>query len=178
MPLLDAANAHLLLIDFQTRLMPAIHDGGAVVENAGRLLRAGRRLGVTASFTEQNPGKLGGTVAEVAPEAGEPVLSKMTFDACRAREAHWKLGPDGTLVVAGCETHVCVLQTVLALLARGRRVCVVADAVGSRMVQNRDRALDRMERHGAEIVTTEMVIFEWLETAEHPAFREIVALIR
>jgi nicotinamidase-related amidase len=82
------------------------------------------------------------------------------------------------VVVAGCEAHVCVLQTVLGLIDSGRRVFVVQDAIGSRRAENKEAAVRRMERHGAEIVTTEMVVFEWLGSAEHPRFREAVALIK
>jgi nicotinamidase-related amidase len=71
-----------------------------------------------------------------------------------------------------------VLQTVLGLIDSGRRVFVVQDAIGSRRAENKEAAVRRMERHGAEIVTTEMVVFEWLGSAEHPRFREAVALIK
>lgn len=83
-----------------------------------------------------------------------------------------------TLILAGCEAHVCVLQTALALLARGHPVAMVADAVGSRTSANHRAGLDRAARHGAEIVTTEMVLFEWLGTAAHPAFRDLMALVK
>ena len=74
--------------------------------------------------------------------------------------------------------HVCVLQTVLGLLAAGRDVAVVADATGSRSPANREAALARMARHGADLVTTEMAIFEWLGRADHPGFREVIGLVR
>ena len=168
----------LLVIDIQSRLMPAIHDGDRVVKNARRLVDAASLLGVPRLTTEQNPKGLGGTVAALAPGDGEAVFTKATFDAwpCAGlREA----APAGReIVVAGCEAHVCVLQTVLGLLGRGRRVVVVADAVGSRRPESREQALRRLDRHGAEIVTAEMAIFEWLGTAEHPRFREALALVR
>ena len=82
------------------------------------------------------------------------------------------------MVVCGCEAHVCVLQTVLALRASGHDVAVVADAVGSRAVGNRDAALARMRDHGVDVVTTEMVVFEWLGSSRHPAFREVQGLIK
>ncbi|MGZ8367401.1 MAG: isochorismatase family protein, partial [Rhodoplanes sp.] len=82
------------------------------------------------------------------------------------------------VIVTGCEAHVCVLQTALGLLDAGRRVYVVRDAIGSRRAESKEAAIRRMERHGADIVTTEMVVFEWLETAEHPRFRAAAALIR
>ncbi len=88
------------------------------------------------------------------------------------------LPAERSLVVSGCETHVCVLQTVLGLLAAGRRVCMVRDAVGSRRAESKETAIRRLEREGAEIVTTEMVLFEWLRTAEDPRLRRIIDLVR
>lgn len=177
MPILSRDDSFLLVIDLQARLMPAIHGGEGVVANARRLLEAARLMGVPGLFTEQNPGKLGPTVEELAPEP-DRVVAKMTFDALRAPGLAERLPPGRTVVAIGCEAHVCVLQTVLGLLEGGRRVVVVRDAVGSRKVESRDAALHRMERHGAEVLTTEMVIFEWLESCEHPRFREALALVR
>lgn len=178
MPIIEPDTSHLLLIDFQARLMPAIQQSEEVTGNAFKLLAAARKLGVPRSYTEQNPDKLGRTVPEVAPQPGESVLPKMSFDACRT--ANVTGGPNGAtdFIVAGCETHVCVLQTVLGLLQAGQRVHVVADATGTRAQINRDIAISRMARHGAQIVTTEMVIFEWLGTATHPALRDIISLIK
>ena len=82
------------------------------------------------------------------------------------------------IVVAGCEAHVCVLQTVLGLLEPGRRVLLVADAVGSRDPADRAAAIDRARKHGAEIVTSEMVLFEWLRDSQHPKFREVQNLLK
>jgi transposase InsO family protein len=84
----------------------------------------------------------------------------------------------GTVVLAGCEAHVCLLQTALDLIEQEIDVWVVTDACGSRTERNRDAAFDRLAGAGAELVTTEMVLFEWLRTAEHPAFRDVQALIR
>jgi nicotinamidase-related amidase len=177
MPTLDRAAATLLLIDFQARLMPAIDGGAAVIANARRLRDAAGMLDVPLLYTEQNPKGLGSTVPEVASNSA-PVVRKMSFDASLAPD--FPEAPEGRpqLVVLGCEAHICVLQTVLGLLDAGRDVAVVRDAVGSRRAENRDAALARMERHGAEIVTTEMVVFEWLQTAEHPRFRDAAALIK
>jgi nicotinamidase-related amidase len=114
----------------------------------------------------------------VRPDGAHPVVAKMTFDACRASGVVDALPAGHHIVVAGCEAHVCVLQTVLGLLDRSRRVYVVGDAVGSRRPENREAALRRMERAGAEIVTTEMAIFEWLGSAEHPAFKSVISLVK
>ncbi len=177
MPIMDVRNATLLMIDFQARLMPAIDEGAVVIANARRLVEAAALLGVPALFTEQNPARLGPTVPELRP--GEsPVFSKMTFDAGRAPGFSERLPEGHALIVAGVEAHVCVLQTALGLIARGRRVFVVADAVGSRRPESKAAALARMERNGVEIATTEMVVFEGPGTAGHPRFREAVALIK
>ena len=174
---IDRDTSALLVVDFQARLMPAIDGGADAVANARRLLAAAALMGVPVTFTEQNPRGLGGTVAELGAGVHGPVVDKMTFDACRAPATGPLTGrPD--VVVAGCEAHVCVLQTVLGLLDAGQRVYVVQDAVGARRAESKEAALRRMERHGAEIVTTEMVVFEWLQTAEHPRFREALALVK
>ncbi len=176
--LLTAAGSALLLIDMQERLMPAIHDGDDVVANAVRLAAGAGLLDVPVCATEQNPGGLGPTVAQLA-DYPQMVLAKTAFGAVSAPGFSTLLPPGAEeLVVAGAEAHVCVLQTVLGLLAARHRVLVVADAIGSRAPANRAAAIDRMVRHGAEIVTTEMVLFEWLRDATHPHFREVQKLIR
>ncbi len=176
MPLISAANARLVVIDIQGRLMPAIHESERVVANARRLADAARMLARPILMTEQNPEKLGGTVPELA-KAG-PVLAKMSFDSCAEPAFLDALVGDDDLVICGCEAHVCVAQTVLTLLEHRRRVFVVADAIGSRAPESKEVAIRRMERHGAEMVTTEMVVFEWLRSASHPQFRDVSKLIR
>ena len=176
MPIIERTESTLVVVDVQARLMPAIANGERVVQEIGRLLDIARRLGVAAVLTEQNPAKLGPTVAGLG--AGGTVLPKMSFDATRDDGLLDALPPGSLAVVTGCEAHVCVLQTVLGLLKAGRRVAVVRDAVGSRRDESREAAIRRMERHGAEIVTAEMVIFEWLQTCEDEKFREIVALVK
>ena len=176
MPLLTAKNAMLVVIDFQAKLMPAIHDGETVLLNAGRLAEAARLLDVPAVLTEQYPRGLGPTVPALAEVA--PLVTKMSFDACAEPAFLEAVAGDRELVICGCEAHVCVGQTVLTLLEHRRRVVVVADAIGSRAPQSREIALQRMASHGAEIVTTEMVVFEWLRSAEHPQFRTVSKLIR
>lgn len=177
MPVIDRQDAALLLIDFQSRLMPAIADGAAVIANAQRLIRAARRFSVPILFTEENAEGLGGTLAELQPEASS-VAHKMTFDACLSPEFQKRLPERRDIVVAGCETHVCVLQTVLGLMSSKRRVFVVRDAVGSRRAESKETAVQRMAQNGAEIVTTEMVLFEWLATAEDQRLGDVIAWIK
>ena len=175
---LNSDDSVLLVVDIQTRLMPTIDGGEVAVANARRLIDAAALVGVQQLLTEQNAKGLGPTVPELAPKDPSLVIHKMTFDAVRTPGFLERLPVGSAIVVAGCEAHVCVLQTVLGLLGKGRRVCVVRDALGSRRAEGKETALRRMELYGAEIVTTEMVVFEWLGSADHPRFREALALVR
>jgi len=176
MHLMSAKRSRLVIIDFQARLMPAIEDGPRLLANAVRLVAAAKLLGVPMILTEQNPAGLGATVPDLADAA--PAIAKMSFDACGASAFTDAIGGDDEVIICGCEAHVCVGQTALSLLEHKRRVFVVRDAVGSRAAESKEAALRRLERRGAEIVTTEMVVFEWLRTAEHPQFRAAVKLIK
>lgn len=199
--LLDVSESQLVLVDYQARLMPAIHEGPLVLANALRLARGAAALKVPATGTEQNPDKLGGNAPELR-ELCQRTLAKMHFSAVaeglgdRLRPASRPGGGNarslpkhlqkpaapvaerGSIVIAGCEAHVCLLQTALELIEEEFDVWVVTDACGSRTERNRDAAFDRLAGAGAELVTTEMVLFEWLRTAGHPAFREVQALIK
>lgn len=198
--LLDAPDSQLVLVDYQERLMAAIPEREAVLANARRLAQAARLLEVPVWGTEQNPGKLGQN-DPVLRTACQRTLTKMHFSAVEEGLLDWLRPPvrgggnarslpkhlqkpaatpetRGTVVLAGCEAHVCLLQTALELAEQEMDVWVVTDACASRTERNRDAAFDRLAGTGCELVTTEMVLFEWMRTAEHPAFREIQALIK
>jgi nicotinamidase-related amidase len=175
--LLTAEGTVLLLVDLQQRLMPAIHDNEVVVARAVRLAEAARLLDVPIFATEQYPAGLGPTVPALAAYP-QKVMAKTAFSPVGDPDFSSLLPAGaGEIVVAGCEAHVCVLQTVLGLVGAGRRVVVAADAVGSRDPADRAAAIDRARQHGAEIVTSEMVLFEWLRDARHPRFREVQKLL-
>ena len=176
--LCKAEESTLLIVDTQVRLMPAIHDGEAVLRRCVQLATAARELGIHVIGTEENPAGLGTLVPEVASLC-DTTLAKFHFSA-PAEEGFLRRLPAGrdTLVVAGCEAHVCVLQTVIGLLEAGHAVKWVADAIGSRHPHDRLAATERARKLGADVVTTEMVIFEWLRTSEHPKFRQLLQLVR
>ena len=176
--LLSAERSVLLLIDLQQRLVPVIRDGESVVATAARLAEAARLLDVPVLATEQYPAGLGPTVESLAgyPRA---TLAKTAFSAAAA-PGFRSLLPAGAreIVIAGCETHVCVLQTALDLLGSRQRVILAADAAGSRHPADHQAAVDRARQHGVEVVTSEMVLFEWLRDASHPSFRAVHKLLR
>jgi nicotinamidase-related amidase len=168
----------LIIVDMQQRLMPAIDGGDKAVARAVFLAEVAEKLGVPMLFTEQNPSGLGPTVPPLKPFV-EQLFVKRHFSAAREPGFFEHLPPGRmTMVVAGAETHVCVLQTVLGLRERNYGVAVVSDAVGSRYPADRDAGLRRMAEHGAEIVTAEMVAFEWLDTCDHPDFKAVIALVK
>ena len=198
--LLHADDCQLVLIDYQARLMPAIHDAPAVLANARRLAQMAKLFDVPVWATEQNPTKLGATAESLAPLC-DRIVAKMAFSGAdelqpllappmaaprgnaRSLPKHLQkpqtAAPErGTVVIAGCETHVCLLQTALELLEQEFDVWVVTDACTSRTERSRDAAFDRLAGAGAELVTTEMVGFEWLRSAEHPDFKDWLALIK
>lgn len=175
---IDPAQTVLLVIDFQAKLMPSIAEGPAAISNAVRLAEAAHLLRIPVLGTEQNPHGLGPNVPEIRSRC-LATFPKMHFDATR-EHGFDRVLPAGrpSVVVVGCETHVCVMQTVLGLLAAEKRVHLVRDAVGSRTIANREAAIARMAAHGADIVTTEMVVFDWLASSDHPAFRQVLPLVK
>ena len=166
----------LLAIDFQERLMPAVHDADGVVANAAWLIRIAQRLNVPVLASEQYPQGLGHTVAairELLP--AEAFMEKLHFSCAAERDCMRRIDSMGRqqVIVIGAEAHVCVLQTALDLRAAGRDVYLVADAVSSRSPRDVELALERMRAEGVRVVSREMVVFEWLHQAGDNRFREI-----
>lgn len=179
--LTDSARSCLLVVDVQERLAPAVLHPGGVVGRVKTLMQAANRLAVPKLISEQYPKGLGRTAPELTPLLGNaPVVEKIHF-SCAEEPAYLRaleaLDRD-LLVVCGMEAHVCVLQTALGLAEAGYHLAVVADAVGSRRERDHDAAIDRMRAEGLTIVTTEMVVFEWLGQAGTPEFKELSALIK
>jgi nicotinamidase-related amidase len=173
---LNAERSMLVLVDYQARLMPSIHAGERVVAEALRLAEIAKLLDVPVLGTEQNPAGLGANVDALRQHCAR-TLPKMHFDACEDGLLD-AIGEAPEVVIAGCEAHVCLLQTALGLLHAGREVAVVAPACGSRQTSDRDLALQRLRDAGALLVSTEMVVFEWLHECRHPRFREVLARIK
>lgn len=174
---LDAACSRLVFIDLQDRLLAAIDGADQVIARARTLALAAQRLGVPMAATEQNPTGIGPTTPALATLVPRRFAKVHFSAAAEADFLAWAAG-GGTIVLAGTETHICVLQTALGLKALGLSVAVVMDACGSRHATNKQAALDRLRQHGVEIVTTEMVIFEWLHRYDRPEFKELLRLIK
>jgi len=201
--LLDAQECQLVLMDYQVRLMPAMLEADAVVANAMRLAQLAALVQVPVFATEQNPSRLGPAVPAlhaVLQQVRAKTLSKMQFSAVEEGLGEWlrpePQAPQGnarslpkhlqkpptaqrqSIVLAGCEAHICMLQTAWDLLEDEFEVWVVTDACTARTERNRDAAFDRLAGCGVELVTTEMVAYEWLRSAEHPAFKDMLSLVK
>lgn len=177
--LMSVGDTALLVIDVQERLVPAIRDHRRLVWNVRRLIDGAKVLGVPVFATEQYPKGLGPTVPELAERLGE-IPSKLTFSSgsCGSVLAAMQEQGLGKILVCGMETHVCVQQTVLDLLAAAWKVYVAVDAVGSRFELDYQTGLRRMESSGATLTTTEAALFELCQIAGTPQFKEISRLVR
>ena len=179
--IIQANRSLLLLVDLQSRLTPAIVDADACIDRCRILLSAARELDVPVRVTEHCPDALGPTAPALRDRLGpDEVLPKVHFNGAAesALFDHLRSLDRTTVVVCGMETHVCVLQTVLGLKGRGLNPVLVADATSSRTVTSKAMAIERMRHHGIDIVTTEMVMFEWLERGDSPAFKTLLPLIK
>ncbi len=176
---MSAADAGLLIIDVQEKLMPFIRDAAALTRNIGFLIDAARILKVPVQATEQYPRGLGATVAELAGRLPERP-DKVAFSCCAIPSVIDGFRRDGRskIVLAGIETHVCVLHSALDLLALDFRVYVAADAVSNRYVMDHEYALRRLEQAGAILTTAETAVFEWVGAAGTPTFKEISRLVQ
>lgn len=199
--LLDAELSQLVLVDYQTRLMPAIFEAPPVLANAVLLAQVAKLMQVPVWGTEENPSRLGENPPELRALC-QRTLAKMQFSAVEEGLGEWLRPPvkapagnarslpkhlqkpsstpveRNSIVIAGCEAHVCLLQTSLHLLEDGFDVWVVTDACSSSTERLRDAAFDRLAGAGADLVTTEMVAFEWLRSAEHAQFKPVLALLK
>jgi nicotinamidase-related amidase len=173
------ADTGLLVIDVQEKLMALIPSAAEVIRNIAFLIDAARVLEMPVQATEQYPKGLGATVSELArrvPQRPE----KVAFSCCAIPSVveNFRRAARPKLLLAGIETHVCVQQTALDLLALGFRVYIPADSVASRQAIDHEHALRRLENAGAIITTCESAVFEWIGAAGTPQFKEISRLVQ
>ena len=179
--IVQANRSMLLLIDLQSKLVPATVSSSRCLEQAQLLIEAARTLDVPILASEHCPGGIGKMVPLLRNQLEDKEIApKLHFDASAEPAVMAKLSKldRQKIIVAGMETHVCVLQTILGLKGRGFDPVLVADATSSRTTLSRDLAIERMRHHGIEIVSTEMVIFEWLGVAGTPAFKTLLPMIK
>ncbi len=178
---LSAITSQFIVIDIQPKLcgvMPADTIGG-MIQNTATLLLAAKLCEVPVIATEQYPQGLGETSVEIKQHLDHTPIAKTAFSACEEPRFSQQLHRDRPqIILTGMEAHICVLQTALDLLAAGKQVFVIQDAVISRNPANQANALDRLGHAGCIITNAESVIFEWLGNARHPHFKALAALIK
>jgi nicotinamidase-related amidase len=178
---LDRGDCTLLLVDLQKVMLDLCQKSDSVLKHAAALIEVAKIVDLPIICSVHNAGKLGSVAPELLKETAEPpILNKVEFSCFRNREIGAAVAETGrnTLILAGIETHVCVFQTGVHALRKGYRVHVVADAVSSRRSQNREIGLRRLERAGAVISSTEMVLFELLQRAATDEFRKALPVIK
>jgi nicotinamidase-related amidase len=176
---MSAGDTGVLVIDVQEKLIPLIPASGGLVRNIAFLIDAARILQMPVQATEQYPKGLGATVAELAQRLPERP-DKVAFSCCAIPSVvdNFRRAARPKILLAGIETHVCVQQTALDLLALGFRVYIPADGVTSRYAVDHEQALRRLENTGAIITTCESAVFEWIGAAGTPEFKEISRLVQ
>ena len=178
--LIRPGESALIVIDMQERLVPAVLAPARTIRNTKTLLLAAAEMDVPVIVTEQYPEGLGKTVAELGMTPGATVISKTHFSCMEEPgfAAHFQGLGRKQAVIAGMEAHICVMQTAASLIEDGADVFVVSDATASRTAESEEACIARLSAMGAQIVTTEMVVFEWLGRAGTPAFKKLLPLVK
>ncbi len=172
-------NTLFLMIDIQEKFENVIFGIDEVVKNTNILNKGAEILGIPLIVTEQYPKGLGKTMEAIYIPTATDILEKKQFSSFLPQvQEYIETKSIKNVVIYGVETHVCLTQTTLDLLAKGLNVGIVADAVSSRHVDNKLYALTRLGNLGVQILTTEMLLFEIMVTAEHPKFRQISKLVK
>lgn len=174
--LLKASDSLLLIVDVQERLAPHVHEQERVIENCDWLIGVAEVVGVPVFATEHCPEGIGHTVPRLRERlAAGAILRKEHFSCVSESSCIDRIEQTGRnqIVLAGMEAHVCVMQSAIELEASGKSVFLVADAVSSRTAENAFLAIERMRRNGVEIVTREMVLFEWAHKGATEQFRQL-----
>lgn len=201
--LLKMEESQWVVLDFQQKLVSQVLEAQTCLDNAARIVQLGRIFQIPGFYTEQNPSQWGPTVAALqAPllAAQARRLAKMQWSAVEEGLSEWLrpqpkpvqgnarslpkhlqkavVAPErNAVVLAGLEAHISVLQTALDLVEDDFEVWVVTDACSARRERDRDAAFDRLAGAGVELITTEMLAYEWLRSAEHPAYADVQALL-
>ena len=179
--MLKIDNTALLIVDIQGNLAHLMHGKDLLFKNVQKLIKGIYILGIPILLVEQNPQGLGPTVPEIADflKNIQPI-SKMSFSSCRNDRFLQALNAlyRKQVLIAGIETHICVYQTSAELVELGYEVQVVADAVSSRNIMNKEIGLQRMRDSGVSLTSVETALFELLKVAEGEQFREILKIVK
>ena len=180
--MLDIENSLVILIDIQERLVGMLNKQEPVIKATSTLASATSIMNIPMVITEQYPKGLGSTITDITSVIDEstPILEKTSFSAMLTPEFADKIKSLGkkNIIVGGIETHICVYQTVLALLNEGFNVVVAKDACASRSTDCFKTGIELMKDAGAKISNVETILFELLKTSKNPHFKPVQMLIK
>ncbi|MDO9529526.1 MAG: hydrolase [Syntrophales bacterium] len=179
--MLTLENMALIVVDFQGNLAHSMYEKHQLFENAQKIIKGASVFGIPILAVEQTPDKLGSTIPEIDNLlSGIQHISKTNFNCCDNERFMRELKSlnRNQLLLTGIETHICVYQTTMGLLNMDYEVHIIADAVSSRTVRNRNIGLEKMQDGGASLTSTEIVLFELLKSAEHEKFREVIKIVK
>ncbi|MFI5448761.1 MAG: isochorismatase family protein [Candidatus Bathyarchaeia archaeon] len=170
----------LLIIDMQEKIINTVAEKENLLRCLQAIIEASNLLNIPSVVTQQE--KLGDITPKIKKSYGGdvPILKKMVFSCCGLSEFRDKLQRLGrkTIVVCGVETHICVMQTVLDLLALKYEVLLLRDVTSSYRIADRETAIERMRDAGAWVSTTESAIYELMEDAQRPEFKQMLQIIK
>jgi len=176
---LSLENCIFVMIDIQDKFKGKIYNWEKIIHNANILNKAGDVMQIPLLITEQYPAGLGRTVSDIHIPLSALIYEKKKFSIFTPEISDWLKKQDrNQLVIFGIEAHVCVTQSCLDAIQTGYKVFLVNDAISSRTEDNKKVAIDRLHKSGCEIVSTEMILFELMQTAEFIKFKEISGLIK
>ncbi|MEA2015595.1 MAG: isochorismatase family protein [Actinomycetota bacterium] len=176
--LIKREDSVLVVVDIQEKLTPYIKNNSKVIENVVKMIKFAQIIGLPIVLTEQK--NLGNTVKEIKKElSGITPITKIEFSACKCSEFVKKIDELSrkNIILTGIETHICIAQTALELLPHFN-VHVVGDATSSRSIEDMDIALNRLERSGAIINSTEMLMYELMERAGTEEFKKVLKIVK
>lgn len=174
---INEKNSAILFIDIQEKLVQMLKKD-KITKKAYILSEMANILGIEKIFTEQYPKGLGSTIDTISKKETDKVFEKTVFNALETEGVYDALKEKENIFVCGIETHICVYQTVKALIEKGFNVYVIKDACASRETDEFKAGINLMEKLGATITTTEIVLFELLKTSKHPQFKLVQVLIK
>jgi len=185
---LEISRTALVLIDVQEKLAAVMHNPEACLKGLHKIVAGSKALGMPVIWNEQNPDRMGPTIESLRDIlAPSKPIPKMSFGCCGCEDFMSTLRTTGRdqILIAGIEAHVCVYQTALQLMDRKYHVQVVADAVSSRNPLDQQIALQRItylahlrQAELPPLTTAESALFELMQSAEHPRFKDILKIIR
>jgi isochorismate hydrolase len=178
----QAEKSQLIIIDMQEKIASAMPKEiiNKMIRRLEVIQTACNELGIPQIFTEQYPKGLGHTLTEILPQLHDARFVEKTVFDCTNEPAFEKclVRTRSQVFLLGIEAHICILQTAMSLLKKGKDVFIIEDLVASRNISNKQNALNRLRECGCIITNTESVVFEWIKSSEHEAFEKIAPLIK